>query len=79
MVVTVIMCVLSTLAFCLFSRGFFSFAVSERGRVLVYRSSFSFTARKLARRYWLFAMALLAIVSFVSAVRSFVDLFLGLL
>jgi len=76
MLATVLLCVLSTLTFCLCARGLVSVTFGARGVPSVLnRRGFSVRAWRLARAYLVFAFFVLAIVSLAGAVVSYFDLF----
>lgn len=76
MVATVLLCVLSTLTFCLCARGLVSVTLGARGvPSILHRRGFSVRAWRVARAYVAFAFFVLAAMSLVGAVVSYFDLF----
>ncbi len=76
MLVTVILCVLSTFSFCFCARGLVAVATASRGApALLNRHGFSVAAWRLARGYVAFALTVLAVMSFVGIVVSYLELF----
>ena len=81
MTATLVICVLSTLTFCLCTRGVMALAASPgEARRLGSRvdRKFSSQAKRIARAYLLFAMILLAGLALAGAAYSYIDLFSAL-
>lgn len=76
MLVTVILCLLSTISFCLCARGLVMVFTASRGvPSIVDRQGFSVAAWRLARGYVAFALTLLTALSFAGAMLSYFELF----
>jgi hypothetical protein len=76
MLVTVILCLLSTVSFCFCARGLVAVGTASRGAPLVLnRHGFSVAAWRLARGYTAFALTVLAVMSFIGIVVSYMELF----
>lgn len=75
MLVTIILCVLSTIVFCGCVRATMALVSLRFAPSALAGSSFSVGARRMARNYAAGAFALLAIVALVGAVRFYVELF----
>lgn len=76
MLATVLLCVLSTLTFCLCARGLVNVTLGVRGvPSILNRRGFSVRAWRLARAYVALAFFVLAVVSLAGAVISYFDLF----
>jgi len=76
MVVTVILCLLSTFGFCICARGLVAITTSSQGAPLMLnRRGFSVAAWRLARGYFAFALTILAVLSFGGIVVSYLELF----
>lgn len=72
---TVILCLLSTISFCLCARGLVTVALSNRNPMVYDRRGFSAKAWRLAHQYTTFALAVLALASLAGAVSSYIELF----
>lgn len=75
MVGTVLLCVISTVMFCMCARGLMAVSTGPKGWIPIQMGPFSASARRLARHYVVFAFFILMVVSLVSAISSFVELF----
>jgi len=73
---TVILCILSTLIFCLCARGILWLAPLGRRPVFLYGNrKFSARAVRFTLSYVKFALFVVAVVSLFEAVQSFIELF----
>lgn len=75
MLVTIILCVLSTIVFCGCVRAALALVSLRFAPQAIAGSSFSVQARKIARNYAAGAFAVLAVVALGGAVRFYLDLF----
>ena len=75
MTATTVLCVLSTLSFCLCARGLMLVMPSLSGPLRRNPGGFSARARRLARGYIVVSLTVLAMASLVSAVKSYLELF----
>ncbi len=73
MTATVALCILSTIAFCLCTRGVIASTSSRVPPRLIEGSSAQ--AKRIARAYLVFALVVLAVVAFAGATFSYVELF----
>lgn len=80
MIVTVLLCILSTLSFCVCARCLVLVTLeSGRGaRLSLPGAKFSSRARRLARGYLTVALSILALVSLIGAFSSYFELFANL-
>lgn len=74
MIGTVLLCLLSTLAFCGCTRGVLGLAGRDEA-VRGFTHGASVAARRMVRGYLIFSLVLLATLAFAGAVVSYVDLF----
>jgi hypothetical protein len=75
---TVVLCMLSTLSFCLCLRGLVGVMATGRirsGNYSQHFGGFSGRARRVARQYATFSLVVLGMASLLGAVRSFLELF----
>lgn len=75
MIVTVILCLLSTTVFCACLRATMSLANARFAPAQISGSHFSVNARRIARNYAMGATIVLAGVAFVGAIHSYIELF----
>jgi hypothetical protein len=75
MLVTVILCVASTVVFCACVRAAMALASLQFKPQMIAGSGFSVGARRVARNYAAGCFSLLALVALVGAVRFYIELF----
>lgn len=77
MLVPVILCILSTMAFCVSARFLIQLSATPTMSVkmLQDREKFSMRAQRVARSYACFALAILSLMFFASMVQSYLELF----
>ncbi|MES2963632.1 MAG: hypothetical protein V4760_07050 [Bdellovibrionota bacterium] len=75
MLVTVILCVTSTIVFCACVRASMALTALRFQPQRINGSNFSVGARRVARNYAASCFALLAFVALVGAVRFYIELF----
>jgi hypothetical protein len=77
MTATVVLCVLSTLSFCLCLRGLVGVMANARDGVSSFGQRFGFSrrARRFARSYATFALVVMGLASFIGAIKSYIELF----
>lgn len=72
---TIVLCLLSTLSFCVCARALLWVAPMYRRPALYVSGTFSARAMRLALGYVLLALFVLAAFSLLGAVRSYIELF----
>ena len=76
MFASVVLCVLSTLSFCICLRGLLTLlSAGHTPNYIRGQYSFSMQARRIKRNYFTVAMIILAIGALMGAVSSYIELF----
>ena len=72
---TIVLCILSTMTFCLCLRAIIGLLNSRLQPSVIVGSSFSMTARRIARGYLMVATTVLALLALVGSVHYYLELF----
>lgn len=78
MTATILLCVFSTLGFCLCARVLVTASaknVAHSVSLHAHHGGFSVRARRIARGYVLFAVSLMGLISLFGAIKSYIELF----